>query len=170
MLSGSFREFQGIFRVFSGWFSLCPFWVCPLYTLAAHRELPSSTKPIGAEKLFRVSLGITYQRGAERSVWGIPDLYGTQTELIGKSWPCIRRSGFAVETHQKIRAKLFRGREQHWGFTGAPLQAEFSRELYRYAGFIYSFLCLHGHAENNSGANSLGMARRGNAEKYSWQI
>ena len=73
-----------------------------------------------------------------------------------------------METHQKIRAKLFRGREQHWGFTGVPLQAEFARGLYRYTGFIYSFLCLQGHAENNSGANSLGMARRGNAEKILW--
>ena len=45
-------------------------------------------------------------------IWAwVPDLNRTQAELIGKSRPCIRRSGLAVETLQRIRAKLFSGKE-----------------------------------------------------------
>ena len=48
--------------------------------------------------------------------------------------PCIRRSGFAVETLQGFQAKLRRGRVQHWGFTGVPLQTELAKwaiQIYR---------------------------------------
>ena len=69
------------------------------------------------DKLFgRINLGVYYRKDAEKTfgelIWAlVPDLYRMQTKLIGKSWPCIRRSGFAVETLQRMRAKLFSRQE-----------------------------------------------------------
>ena len=105
----------------------------------------------------RKKIGHILPKGRRKNVFGelfwawVPDLYRTQAELIGKSWPCIRRSGLLRKPFRESEQTSLTGRNRSGGSQVHLYRPNLPEGCIDIPDQCIGFFCYRGMPEKNLG-------------------